>query len=60
MCSVKSHKISSVKTDFLHRMMNINDFIDDDNESIIRSSYCSAGILGFRIQTDLGLLNEGQ
>jgi len=45
-------------------MMTADDSIDDDyddnNEYIIRSSYCLAGKLVFRTQKDLGLLNEGQ
>jgi len=57
MCSVKSHKIASIKSDFLNRMMTNDDYVDDD-QSIIPSSYCSSGILGYQIK-DLGLLNEG-
>lgn len=64
MCSVKSPKISSITTNFVNRMMTADDSIDDDyddnNEYIIRSSYCLAGKLVFRTQKDLGLLNEGQ
>jgi hypothetical protein len=60
MCSVKSPKIPSITTDFVNRMMTTDDYIDDDDQSIIRSSYCSPGVLGYRIKKDLGLLNEGQ
>jgi hypothetical protein len=41
-------------------MMTADDYDNDDDESIIRSSYCSPGILGYRIKKDLGLLNGGQ
>ena len=62
MCSVKSPKISSITTDLMNRIMTADDSIDDDDddESKFRSSYCSAGVLVFRIQKDLGLLNEAQ
>jgi len=44
----------------MNRMMTTDVYIDDDDQSIIRSFYCSPGILGYRIKKDLGLLNEGQ
>jgi len=59
MCSVKSPKIPSITTDFVNRMMTVDDYVDDD-QSIIRSSYCLPGILVYQIKKDLGLLNEGQ
>jgi len=58
MCSVKSPKIPSITTDFVNRMMTADDYVDDD-QSIIRSSYCLPGILVYEIK-DLRLLNEGQ
>jgi hypothetical protein len=60
MCSVKSPKISTVTTDIVNIMMTADDYIDDDDDddqSKIRSSYCSLGILGYRIKKDLGLLD---
>jgi len=41
-------------------MMTADNYIDDVDQSIIRSFYCSPGILVYRIKEDLGLLNEGQ
>ena len=58
MCSVKSTKIPSITTDFVNRMMTADDYVDDD-QSIIRSSYCLPEILVYQIRKDLGLLNEG-
>jgi len=51
MCSVKSPKISSITIDIVNRMMTADDSIyeDDDDESKIHSSFCSAGVLVFRI-----------
>jgi hypothetical protein len=46
-------------TEFVNRMIIADDYIDDD-QSITRSSYCSPGILGYRIKKDLELLNEEQ
>ena len=59
MCFVKSPKIPSITTDFVNRMMTADDYVDDD-QSILRSSYCLPGILVYQIKKDLGLLNEGQ
>ena len=59
MCFVKSPKIPSITTDFVNRMMTADDYVDDD-QSIIRSSYCLPGILVYQIKKDLGILNEGQ
>ena len=41
-------------------MMIAEDSVDDDDQPIIRSSYFLPGILGYQIEKDLGLLNEGQ
>jgi hypothetical protein len=41
-------------------MMTAGDHITDDDQCKIRSSYCSPGILGYRIKKDLELLNEDQ
>jgi hypothetical protein len=42
-------------------MMTADDYTDyDDDQSVISSSYCSPGILGYTVKKDLGLLNEGQ
>jgi hypothetical protein len=41
-------------------MMTADDYIDVDDQSKIRSSYCSPGVLGYPIKKDLELLNEEQ
>jgi len=52
MCFVKSPKIPSITTDFVNRMMTADDYVDDD-QSILRSSYCLPGILVYQIKKDL-------
>jgi hypothetical protein len=59
MCFVKSPKIPSITTDFVNRMMTADDCVDDD-QSIIRSSYCLPVILVYHLKKDLRLLNEEQ
>ena len=57
LCYVAQHIIT---TDFVNRMITAYDSVDDDDQSIIRSSYSLPGILGYQTKKDLGLLNEGQ
>jgi hypothetical protein len=59
MCIVKSPKIPSITTEFLNRMMTTDDYVYDDDQSIIRSSYCLSEILSYQMEY-LELLNEGQ
>ena len=39
--------------------MTADDYVDDDDQSIIRSSCCLSEILSYQLE-DLELLNEGQ
>jgi len=44
----------------MNRLMTADDYEDDDDQPIIRSSCYLPGILVYQIKKDLGLLNEGQ
>jgi hypothetical protein len=39
MSSVMSPKIISIRTDFVNRMMTVDDYIDNDDQSIIHTVF---------------------